>query len=153
MSVYFLFLSWIRPVNSWQGVRVEMRGDSGRKLLRKFTRMLTGCLKSLARHMQYYQILLRFAINLFETWDFLCINCFLILSFHHSSSQLTAFVISTKLNLIQQLGFWFKLVNGFELSLAVFFFFLYLLTKSPIESTARSHDKEYFVLIPQIRWP
>ena len=68
--VLFFLLVGFRLVSSWQEVKVEMRGDSGRKSPRRFTRMLIGFLKWLERHMQCYQIPLRFATHIMRvTWE------------------------------------------------------------------------------------
>ena len=49
-----------------------MTGGFGRKLLKKFTRMLTGSLKRLEKPMQYFQIPPRSVTYLINLMTFLC---------------------------------------------------------------------------------
>jgi hypothetical protein len=53
-----------RLVSSWQEVKVEMMGGSGKKLSRRFTQMLTCYLRWLEKHTQYSLTPLRFVIHL-----------------------------------------------------------------------------------------
>lgn len=91
-----MFFAGFRLVNSWQEVILEMRGDSGRKSPRKLTKMQTGFLKWLERHMQYFQTLIRYVIPFDDcnlegficiTLDFIFKSCEYFSEYHNSSLQ------------------------------------------------------------------